>query len=253
MDINKINSQVVLFESDEKSLNYVYEPNGKNLNGIKVASIEFDKENFLQNKIIGPLPEVGSIYYRHPYKPNCYVNSKLSELFFMEEKITFFSNIVKLLGGTKFSGKVKIEEIKTIDTSISGKIKYKIAELDAKTKKNEEEKLSSKLELNIEFSKDNESFNFDRISSYNKALEMLEANNFSAEISLVGLVDSRNPYIGNSNSKQTLKTELTSEFNIATEYSANLSLMKGIFSLSSGFEEQIASLKKVSIIIEVEF
>jgi len=253
MAISNINSPVVLFESDEKSLNYKFEPNGNNLNSITVASIEYDLDAFLQNKIIGQLPEIGSIYYKHPFKVNCYVNSKMSELYFMEEKILLFSNIVKLLGGKKFSGTLKIEEIQKIDTSISGRIKYKIAELDTKTKKSEEDKLTSKLELNVEFSKDNEFINFDRISSYNKALEIIESNSLNAETSLIGLIESRDPYIGNSNLKQTLKAELTSEFNSALENTANLSLMKGIFNLNVGFDKHISEMKKINVHLEIEF
>lgn len=253
MELSKIETQVVLFENDEKSLNYKFEPYGKNLNSTTIASIEYDRESFLQNEIIGQHPEIGSVYYRHPYKHNCYVNSNLEDLYFMKEKFELFSNIVKLLGGKRFSGIAEIDEIETLDSSLNGEIKYKIVELDANTKKTENARLNSKLILTVDFNQENELVEFDRITSYEKVKEIIKKNNLSAETSLLGLVESRNPFIGNSNIRQTLRTELTSEFNSIVSYAASLKLMENVFNLNMSFDKQVSKIKKVNLLLEIEF
>lgn len=253
MELSKIETQVVLFENDEKSLNYKFEPHGKNLNSTTIASIEYDRELFLQNEIIGQRPEVGSVYYKHPYKHNCYINSNLEDFYFMNEKMELFSNIVKLLGGKRFSGTAEIDEIETLESNLNGEIKYNVVELDANAKKNENARLNSKLILTVDFNKEDELVEFDRVMSYEKVKEIIKQNNLSAETSLLGLVESRNPHIGNSNTKQILRTELTSEFNSVVGYAAKLKLMEDVFSLNMAFDKQVSKIKKVNLLLEIEF
>lgn len=245
------NSKVVLFEEDEKSLNYKFEKHSDRLKSTDVLSIEYDKDEFLKKyEIVGQKPETGTVYYKHPIKDNCYVNSSLDEYYFMEEKIEFYGKIAQLLGAVGFEATVVLDSIEKIDFDLNGNITYKVVEIDATYKKIETNKITQRLELKREIVKKPD---FDIIKGFNKANDLVNQHNFSADPKLRGLIDSRDPENGSFSKKQTLKTELTSDYNQLLEFSAGLNVMAGVFKLNMGFSKQFESIKKVNLDMEIYF
>ena len=235
MGNSKINETVILFEDDERSLNYKFEPFAKQLKSTKVLSIEYDIDEFSQFKLIGQKPEIGSVYYRHPFKNNHYVNSNLTDFYFMTEKIEFIAHVVKLLGAKSFEASVSISDIEKIEISTNGSIKYKVIEVSVNHKEEETKKLTSKLSLKREFDIDD---SFDRSANYKIALDYLKKYNLSAENSIIGIIESRDPKIGNQSKHQELNTELTSEYNSILDFAVGLKVMGDVFNLNSAYNKQ---------------
>lgn len=250
MGNSEIVETVILFEDDERSLNYKLEPFGKQLKSTKVLSIEYDKDKFSQFELIGSKPEIGSVYYKHPYKNDVYVNSNLTDFYFMNEKLELIAHLVKLLGAKSFEASVSIEDIEKMEFSTDGKISYTTVSAESRSKKEETKKLVSKLKLKREFEQDD---SFDKIASYKNTLDHIKKYNLSAESSIIGLIDSRNPDVGNQNKRQKLSTELTSEYNSILDFAAGLSVMGDVFNLNFGFNKQFESIKKVNLSMKVDF
>lgn len=241
---------VVLFEDDERSLNYKFEPGGKELRSTRVLSMEYDKEDFLKYNLIGSKPEIGSVYYKHPYRNNTYVNSNLTDFYFMSEKMELIAHLVKLLGAKSFEGSVDIEEIEKVEISADGKVNFTVVSGAANFKNEETSKLVSKLKLKRDFQEDN---NFDRRASYDQAQKYIQEYNLSAETSIIGLIESRNPQVGNQNKRQELTSELTSEFYSILHFSVGLKVMESVFNLNIGYNKQFESIKKVNLSMIVTF
>lgn len=250
MENNKIVETVVLFQDDERSLNYKFELFGKQLISTKVLSIEYDKDEFSQLNLIGSKPEIGSVYYKHPYKNDTYVNSNLNDFYFMNEKLELIAHFVKLLGAKSFEASVDIEDIQKMILSTDGKIKYKVVEVESSFKHEEAKKLRSKLKLKREFEQDD---SFDKVTNYNRVLEHIQKYNLSAESSIIGLIESRDPMIGNQSKHQELSTELTSEYISILNSAGGLKVMEDVFNLNFDYNRQFESIKKVNLKMEVKF
>ena len=245
------NSKIILFEEDEKSLNYKFEKHSDKLKSTEVLSIEYDKDKFINDfEIVGQLPEIGSVYYKHPSKLNCYVNSREDEYFFMQEKIEIYGKIAQLLGATGFEATVVLDSVGKIEFEADGNIKYKVVEINSSIKEAETTKIIQRLQLkrDIEIQPD-----FDKHISYEKAIDFIKNHNFSSDPSLKGLIESRDPSIGSLNKNQNLKTELTSEYNELIEFSAGLNIMGDVFNLNIGFSRKFESIKKVNLDMTIYF
>lgn len=246
------NNKVILFENDERSLNYKFEKFADKLNSTKVLSWEYDRDQFLKDyEIVGDDPEIGSVYFKHPFKSNCYVDSSSSdEYYFMQEKIEVYGKVAQLLGATSFDAKVVLESMDKIEFGANGDFKYKVVKLNADLKKTETNKITQRLELrrNIEIQP-----NFDEIASYRKAFDFIKNHNFTSDPSLNGLLESRDPSSGTLNKNQSLKSELTSDYNKLLEFSAGLNTMGGILNLNMGFSKKFESIKKVNLDMTIYF
>lgn len=245
------NSKVVLFEEDEKSLNYKFEKHSNKLRSTEILSIEYDKDKFVNEyEIKGQLPEIGSVYYKHPSVPNCYVNSSLDEYFFMNEKIEAYGKVAQSLGAIGFEATVVLDSLEKMEFGTNGDIKYKIVEMDASYKQTETNAIIQKLILNREIEIQSD---YDKYKGYNEAFDFIKNNNFSSDPSLKGLLESRNPSNGSLTKKQTLKTELTSEYNELLEFSAGLNVMSDVFNLNMNFSKKFESIKKVYLDMIIYF
>lgn len=250
MESNKIVEKVILFEDDERSLNYKFEPFAQKLKSTKILSLEYDKDEFLKFTVIGASPEIGSVYYKHPFKSDTYVNSNLAEFYFMNEKLELIGEIVKFLGAKSFVASVHIEAIEKIEITLEGQIKFKVIEANTNYEIQEISKLNSSLKLKREFEED---VTFDKLINYDRALKYLQHYNLSAESSIIGLINSRDPSVGNKSKGQKLTTELTSEYNSTLEFAAGLKVMGDVFSTSLGYNKQFESIKKIRLEMEVLF
>lgn len=245
------NSKIVLFEEDERSLNYKFEKFADRLNSTEILSLEYDKDKFLNDyEIVGQEPEIGSVYYKHPCKPNCYVNSSLGEYFFMQEKIGVYGKIAQLLGATGFEATVVLDSQEKKIKVVNGDIQYQVVKIEGDRKEEQTKKIIQSLQLNRKITIEP---HFDKNSSYNEACEFLKSNNFTSDPSLNSLLESRNPDNGSVTQEQTIKIELTSEYNELLEISAGLEVMKEVFKLNMSFSEKFESIKKVNLDMKIYF
>src|SRR5690554_5617816 len=142
--------QVIIFQEDEKALNYRFKLPFALNSEIVVKSIEYDLEDIKASgvKLVGPRPSKDSIYYLHPYKNTEYVHESLGEMYFLNEKLELYERVGALLGAKSIATKVVLTESKKLEIDVEGKLRVKVVKAETNMKNSEESKDKSTLEIN---------------------------------------------------------------------------------------------------------
>jgi hypothetical protein len=256
MDINLINSNVVLVTSDEKSKSYKWEENSDKIKAIDVISANYGWVNntFGEYEFIGLIPNTEQVFLKSPFEKNKYVEIEKSEEYFFTKKISLYKNIAFLLGAKDFSATAEFIEEKNISTDANLNVSYLPAGgISGDYKKETESKIASEYVLTENFESKDDYLTLDRERAYNEAREIIDKNNLINEIDLNDFVDFRNPKHQNQLKSRILKLKLTSELNTLIELSAKINAMGGVFGLEAGFKTSTKSLKKIILSTEVNF
>jgi len=247
---NKL-AQVVIFQEDEKALNYRYRLPFQLNSNISVKSIEYDTEEFTNKniKLVGPRPSRDSIYYLHPYKNNVYLHESIVEKHLLEEKLALYRRVGYLVGAKSINTKVVSSNPEKLSIDAEGKVQKKILKVEANFNSTKESKEQDSLEVYEEYSIQD---NFDLNKNIDVLNNIIVEYNLHHEIGLKSLIDSRDSRdSGTMLTKKTISSEITSEYNSLLKISAQLS--SPIFSASTDFKQSIETVKKLNINIEFVF
>jgi hypothetical protein len=243
------NPQIVIFQEDEKALNYRYKldyPTGPN---ILVKSLEHDYEEFKEkNKIISNnRVNDKTVYFLHPYKDNVYVDESIGENYFLEEKLELYKRAASLLGAKSISTKVSLMERQSITTDANGEVNYNAIKLEAGSKSKIENNYKNSLEIFEEFETQD---NFNKERNIDDLYKFIETNNLDHELGLVTLIERRDSrQSGTLLTKRTVKSEITSEYNNLLEVSAKLN--SPVFSVSGGYKRKLQEVN--TLMVDIEF
>lgn len=252
MTKNKL-PQVILFQEDEKALNYKYRlPFTLNAN-IAVKSIEYDLEELRSKgiKLEGPRPEKDTVYYLHPYKEHTYIHEDLGEMYLLREKLDLYRRVGSLLGAKSISTEVEIinSEKVEIDINTGLELPFKKIEAEVNFEYERENKEYRKLEINEKFNlKENYDLN-KNIDELRGLIERLYLQHESEITSLIEARDSRES--GVELSERVVNSEISSEYNKLVKVSAQFS--SPIFSVSSDFKRSLERLNRLNMKIEYVF
>lgn len=243
--------QVILFQEDEKALNYRYKLPFQLNSNISIKSIEYDVDEFKNNgiKLIGPQPTKNAIYYLHPYNENEYIHESKGEMYFLEEKLDLYRRVGALLGAKSISTKVILTESKKLEIDVEGKLQIKVVKGEASTNYTVQSKYQQALEITEKYNLQN---NFDLHKNIDGLNDMIDKLNLHHELGIKSLIearDSRNS--GTSLSERTVKSEISSEYNSLLQVSAQLSAP--VFSVGADFKRSLETLNKLNVNIEFEF
>jgi len=243
--------QVVLFQEDEKALNYEYKLPFQLDANISIKSIEYDVEEFKNSgiKLIGPQPTKDTIYYLHPYKNNEYIHESLGEMYFLQEKLDLYRRVGALLGAKSISTKVVLTESKNLTIDVEGKLQIKLVKAETSVNYTEQSKYQQALEISEEYNLQN---NFDLHKNIDELHVMIDKLNLHHELGIISLIearDSRNS--GTALSKRKVKSEISSEYSNLLQVSAQLSAP--VFSIGADFKRSLETLNKLNVDIEYEF
>lgn len=257
MDVNLINSNVVLVTSDEKSKSYKWEQNSEKIKAIDVISADYGWEDgkfFHGNEFIGLIPNTEQVFLKSPFEQNKFVEIEKAEEYLFAKKISLYKNIVFLLGAKDFTANAEFIEEKRISMKGSVDVSYIPAgEINIKAKEETEKKIAAEYDLFDNF-EDNEDYDsFDKVRAYNEAKEIIKNNNLENEFDLVDLVEFRNPKHQKKIGSRTVKLKLTTELNALIELSAKINVMGGVFGLEASFETKTESIKKIILTSVVNF
>lgn len=247
--------KVVIFQEDEKSLNYKWllpENSQFNRKPIAIKSFEYDKEDFLNNNVViidNKNFDLDTVFYLHPNKNNTYIEQSRFEDYIFKEKIYRYIQMAQKLGAKKVNFTAELLESKKLETEVDGSASYKIVEVSGEYKKIAEEKFKKTYIDNTEYLP---SENYSLVRSYEEAMQWIKDENLYFDQDLCHFVESRNPKTENLLTKKTLSTKLTQETNELLEISANLTVGL-VFSLKANFKENIVNLKELLLKMEVEF
>ncbi len=240
--------QIVLFQEDEKALNYRYKQNYNIGTNIQVKSLEYDYTDFAKNnKLIGNRVDNNTLYFLHPYKNNVYLNESLGEDYFLEEKLQLYKRAAQLLGAKSISTKVTFKESRTINTDVNGEVKYKVISIEGGTKRKIENSYKNALEISEEFELQD---NFDKEKNIKELNDFIQHHNLNHEIGLISLIEARDSSkTGTLLTKRSVKSEITSEYNNLLEVSAKLN--SPVFNISGGYKRKLEEVN--SLIVEIDF
>ena len=247
------NPKVILFQKDETALGYRYNlDNGFKLDpNISIKSIDYDIDEIKNNYTLIGEPELNSVFYRHPYKENTYVNENYNEIYFLKEKLSLFKEIGKQLGAKSIKTKIKKTKSKERNIDASGEVSYAKVKGDLSVNTEVKDNHSETIEINEKFEL---MPNFDlnkNIDELHKKINILNLHHETDLIELIRDRDSRNT--GIALSEKQIKSEITSEYNSLTNISANLTAAATIFSLSANFKDTVKTENKIVIEIEYDF
>ena len=241
--------QIIIFQEDEKALNYRYKlkyPTGPN---IQVKSLEHDYEEFKEkNKIISNnRVNDKTLYFLHPYKDNVYVDESLGENYFLEEKLELYKRAASLLGAKSISTKISLKERQSITTDVNGEVNYNSIKLEVESKSEIENSYKNSLEIYEEFETQD---NFNKERNIEDLYKFIETHNLDHELGLVTLIERRDSrQSGTLLTKRTVKSEITSEYNNLLEVSAKLN--SPVFSVSGGYKRKLQEVN--TLIVDIEF
>src|SRR5690606_9625378 len=173
--------QVILFQEDEKALNYRFKLPFKLNSEIAVKSIEYDLEDIRASgvKLLGPRPSKDSIYYLHPYKNNEYIHESLGEMYFLQEKLDLYRRVGALLGAKSISTKVVLTESKNLTIDVEGKLQIKLVKAETSVNYTEQSKYQQALEISEEYNLQN---NFDLHKNIDELHVMIDKLNLHHEL-----------------------------------------------------------------------
>ena len=251
--MNKKLPKVLLFQEDEKALNYKYKyPDYVLGKDIEVKSFEYDVDELKEAgvKFIDGDPKDNAVYFLHPYKENTYVSEKQPENYFLEEKLEFYKRIATLLGAKKIETKLISEESQKIEVDVQGNITLTpVAKLEggAKIEKNQNNKTSLEIEDSFELQP-----NFNLHKNIEVLRGLIKEFNLHHETGIVSLIDNRDSTnSGTLLKKRKVKSEITSEYNHLLEISAKLNVKA--FETSATFKRKVEKMNKLTLEIIFEF
>lgn len=243
--------QVILFQEDEKALNYRYKLPFQLNSEVVIKSIEYDVEDLKDKRIkfVGPRPTKDAIYYLHPYKDNEYVHESLDEMYFLQEKLDLYRRVGSLLGAKSISTKVVLTESKKLEIDFEGKLQVKVVKIESSVKSSEESKYRNSLEISEKY---NHKENFDLNKNIDELRCLIDKLNLHHELQIISLIDARDSRnSGVELSKRRVQSEISSEYNRLLEVSAQLS--SPVFSVGANFKRSLETLNKLNVDIEFEF
>ncbi|MFK8269487.1 hypothetical protein [Capnocytophaga stomatis] len=251
--MNKKLPKVLLFQEDEKALNYKYKyPDYVLGKDIEVKSFEYDVDELKEAgiKFIGGEPKDNAVYFLHPYKENTYVSETQPENYFLEEKLELYKRVASLLGAKKIETKVGAEESQKIEVDAQGNVTFApVAKLEGgvKIEKNQNNKISLEIEDSFELQP-----NFNLHKNIEELRSLIEKFNLHHEIGIISLIDSRDSTnSGTLLKKRKIKSEITSEYNHLLEISAKLNVKA--FEISATFKRKVEKMNKLTLEITFEF
>lgn len=242
--------KIIIFQEDEKALNYRYKlkyPAGPN---IQVKSLEYDYEEFAKShKLIGNRPDHNTIYFLHPYKNNVYINESVGENYFLEEKLQLYKRAASLLGAKSISTNVSLKESRSISTDVNGEINYNLISLEGEVKSEKENNYKNSLEIYEEFETQD---NYNKEKNLKELRCLIDDYNLHHEIGLISLIDGRDSsQSGTLLTKRSIKSEITFEYSNLLEASAKLN--SPVFNVSGDYKRKLEEVNTLMVDIEFNF
>lgn len=250
--MEKLTKKIVLVETEERGRNWEWSGD----TGLKRFR-EFGTENFeilpidkakdcsqLIESLKGSSPEEGMVFIQHPYKKDEYVKAEDFQERMEKDKDYAMRRIASFLGIKKFYSKVKFEreEKRTCNGDLILKIEG--VNLDAKARKEREEKLAKSIEREFEY----EGGETDK----KRAEEIAEEYGLKNDNDVIELLESRSPDHPNKSTSRKYKIEVTKECNDSFDLAFRLTAVKA-FNLNSSFSEIVSKKEKYLFEYEMIF
>ena len=247
-----MNSDIIMFVNEDDAVTYKWEKNRHHLNENNIALIAINKVEELKKEGVlfsgNSRPGLNSLYIRHPFANQEYVELESSSGVIQREKLNNFSMICRLLGAKKVN--THFTSTKFIDSEMAAKFGISIPKgsLDAETKK-------KRAEANREEYVLNDTYGEGQSPKLEQVHDFVQKKGLDIDKDIQALINKRDPQYGLDNRLKThnVKLEISNEVNNLFEVAANVGAVKSLVSISGNYQQKISSQEKIVLEIEVEF
>lgn len=249
MEIDKLND-VIILEKDELALSYKYEDKAKFLKGITVCSYEYDLPELLERYTFYPYnkPNIGEVYIRNPFEESVFVPIDTFQTYVLRDKSNCISDIVRLLGASSFHSEFEIRRVEEREWSSDNKVTFKAVQADLSIKKERMNRLNIKSEIDMEY--DVKAFSQE---DFQEAIRKVSKYKMQSNPDVRTLLEQRNPQNASLLKKAKFAVSLSHEVNSRLDIAFNLTVMSGIFNLSSDFKSSVKERYELVEKIDVTF
>ncbi|WP_026935157.1 hypothetical protein [Christiangramia echinicola] len=247
-----MNHEVIIFVNEDDAVAYEWETSKYQLTENNVELIDINEvENLKKSGIIfsgNARPGLNSIYIKHPFANQEYVELESSPGVIQREKLNNFSMICRLLGATRVN--TNYTSTKFIDSEMAAKFGISIPKgsLDVETKKKREEANQEDYVLN-------DTYGEGQPPKLEQVYDFVRKKGLDIDKDIQALINKRDPQYGLDNRLKThnVKLEVSNEVNNLFEVAANVGAVKSLVSISGNYQQKISSQEKIVLEIEVEF
>lgn len=243
--LTKPTGKVLMVTSPEKAINYKWYDNSDILQP-EVQVIPQEDIKSLDDLFGGSVPSLNSVWIKHPFIPNQYIDINTAEDTLTRIKLDALVIIAKYLGVKEYTTLYATEEIseRTYDTKVG--VQYKTIKADTQVKIDKNDKNSGKYYKHEEFSG-----SFSQ-KEYEKAVAKAKEIGLFNDDTIRYLLEQRNPQDANIMKSQTVKIELTRELNESLDVAFALSACE-LFNLNVNYKQTLSTRKKITIETELVF
>ena len=242
-------AQVIYVTSPERAINYKWEKDSKKINSqVRIIS-EDDLSNLQESGYIHfpQKPIIGDVLVKHPFEPCTYIHAENAIETIRQSKFFKICEIAQLLGTVKYQTDAIWKKSETRKVEANGEINYEVV-VDSEIKIDSKEKMAqvSKLTINADFNGiqviSKESF----LKAQNKAKEY----GLWGDVSIISLINQRDPENQNRLKELKYHIDLTSEANHLLDIAFSLEVA-AIFNLKATIKSAIS--KQENMTIDVTF
>ena len=197
---------------------------------------------------------VGDIIVEHPFHPKQYVKIQDIEITYYQDWMELMSDIVRLLGGIKFSWFVELtdRQDRILDANLNvGVPTYGSLNATAKTKY--ENELMTRLNVASSFTPSKKISKRGIIADYEKAIKRVQEYGLENDIQICSLIHSRSPQDQYRQSHKRVDIEITRDINDYGDYAFSLNVLGDMFSMTAGIKDAISKRKSIHLIFEIDF
>lgn len=245
-------SEIIMFVNEDDAVSYQWEKNRHQLTENNIELININKADILKKEGIifsgNTRPGINSLYIRHPFANQEYVELESSPGVIQREKLNNFSMICRLLGAKKV--KTNYTSTKFIDSEMAAKFGISIPKgsLDAEFKKKRDEANREEYILN-------DTYGEGQVPKIEQVHDFVEKKGLDIDKDIQALINKRDPQYGLDNRLKThnVKLEVSNEVNNLFELAANVGAVKSLVSISGNYQQKISSQEKIVLEIDVDF
>jgi len=256
MELTELNKPVVRIDTPENAYGWEIKPHADKISpNIQILSIDEYRELATRKKYMLPSRvAVGDIIVEHPFHPNQYVKIQDIELTFYQDWMELMSDIVRLLGGIKFSWSVELKarQDRILDANLNVSIPV-YGSLDATVKKRYEDELKTRLDVVSSFTPSGKLSKKGIIADYEKAIKRVQEYGLENDMQIRSLIHSRSPQDQYRQSHKRVDLEVSRDINDYGDYAFSLNVLGDVFSMTADLKEAISKRKCVHLVFEIDF
>lgn len=241
-----------MFVNEDDAVTYKWEKSRHQLKENNVELIDINKVDDLKQRGVifsgNARPAINSLYIKHPFANQEYVELEKSPGIIQREKLNNFSMICRLLGAKKV--KTNFTSTKFVDSEMAAKfgISTPKGSLGLET-------FEKRQEANKEDYILNDTYGDGQPPKIEQVHDFVQKKGLDIDKDIQALINKRDPQYGLDNRLKThnVKLEVSNEVNNLFEVAANVGAINNLVSISGNYKQKISCQEKIVLEIEVEF